>query len=107
MSDHAMNFIIGGGLLGLAALVLWLAARSWARETARIEAVDLRVRSLAHAHLESGSAFGYGAAAALLGKEAWSNPHCTPTGAKDKGAAWAAGWCYGRQQLDDAWRAED
>lgn len=107
MSDQAMNFIIGGGLLALAGLVLRLASRSWARETARIEAVDLRVRSLAHAHLESGSAFGYGAASALLGKEAWSNPHCTPTGIKDKSQAWAAGWCYGRQQLDNAWRDED
>jgi hypothetical protein len=102
-----MNFVIGGGLLSLAALVLWLAARSRARERARHDAVDLRVRTLAQAHLESGSIFGYGAASALLGNEAWSNPHCTPTGDKSRSQAWAAGWCYGRQQLDDAWRDED
>lgn len=104
MTDQTIVMI---GLACLAILALWLAVRSEDRARARRDAVDLRVRTLAQGHLKIGGAFGYGAAAALLGEEAWTNPHCTPAGAKDKGAAWAAGWCYGRQQLDDARRAED
>jgi hypothetical protein len=103
------NQFIPGALLCLPALIVWalVAVRSSTRAAARREALEQRVRDAAQAHLASGSPFGQGAAAALLGEEFWTNPHCTPTGLKDKGLAWNAGWCYGHRLLRDYWRAED
>jgi hypothetical protein len=90
---------IAGGI----ALLTWRANRSIDQWKAQRQAAQ----AAAKAHLESGSAFGQGAAAALNDEEFWVNPHCKPTGIKDRGLEWNAGWCFGRQQLRDIWRIED
>jgi hypothetical protein len=105
VNDHVINALISLAFFTLAALLLWVLVRMNVRERARRDAVDQRARA---ARLPSRStSFNAGALAALDGIEAWENPHCSPSSSKDDGAAWAAGWCHGRQLLRDAARSED
>jgi hypothetical protein len=103
---HVINALISLAFFTLATLLLLLLVRINARECARRDAADDRARKLAQEQLDSGSAFGIGAANALLGGEFWQNPHCTPTGCAVSSRGWHAGWCYGHRLLRDVWRAE-
>lgn len=104
MSDSAFSFLVAGGMGALAVALAWLLVRMNARDRARRDAADDRARQLAQAQLDSGSAFGLGAAAALMGGEFWENPHCTPTGSVVDSRGWHAGWCYGHRLLRNVWR---
>lgn len=83
-------------------LFAWWSNRSIGDWEVRNQAAQLQAK----AHADSGSDFGQGAAAALRGEEFWENPHCTPTSPKNASLAWSAGWCCGRRELRDIWRAE-
>lgn len=99
------NDIVAAALLAVACAGLVLYVRISRADRAHRDKVEQRARA---ALTPSGSAaFDSGALGALDGFEAWSNPHCTPSSLPKDAAAWAAGWCYGRQLLRDAWRAED
>lgn len=105
MSDQEINLIAAAALLALIVLAAWGLRRISAQDRADREALDRRARA---SKVESvNSAFNAGTEAALDGQEFWTNPHCSPSGIKDKSQAWAAGWCYGRQLLRDARRADD
>lgn len=99
-TNHIALAVLLALIVAVAVFYRRISAR-WAREQA---VVDLRIADMASAQRASGSAFGQGAAAALTGAEFWENPHCTPTGMRDAGLAWNAGWCYGRRKLRDVWK---
>lgn len=104
MTDQAYSFLVAGGMAAAGAALVWLLVRMNARDRADRDAREQRARA---AQVRSGSAvFDAGAVAALDGTEQWTNPHCSPSGKPQAATAWAAGWCYGRQLLRDAWRAE-
>lgn len=104
MTDQAYSFIVAGGLAAAGASLVWILVRMNARDRADREAREQRARA---AQVPSGSAaFDAGAVAALDGVEAWTNPHCSPSSMPKDATAWAAGWCYGRQLLRDAWRTK-
>jgi hypothetical protein len=106
VNDHVINALISLAFFTLAALLLWVLVRMNVRERMRRDAADDRARKLAQEQLDSGSAFGIGAANALMGGEFWENPHCTPTGSVVDSRGWHAGWCYGHRQLREVWRAK-